>query len=417
MKARVFKLIGTLALVMFVVTTVAPVWAAGPEQEQHPVDAWASTAFGGEGFGEIGELLKRLEGKECQNLKGRLFCTGYVGELEFVAFITGVGPQAVTQAMRDLYRYFPPRNGDYVLQFHGGIAGGYTPLQPGDSLFPEYACVNDWFLVTPVVTRGYIQVRPGDTLSHLALRYTGSAYRWPQLYELNRRVIDDPHMIKPGVPLLSPWPGVGVSDHYLPLSFRVYTSDGRAIRVQNSCFKMNPETFEFGKKVVAQLAIPPLPEGIKTYLSGTRTDARMEAQILVGHAEAAGAGFITSPEEARRQYELWDAWSTDMETAYVWWAVASEVPVIAGTVDESGNLDGHFLVDVLTLRTSSDPPDMYFGGAVTDMDYLAKPEDTYNEARAMYNTGIPFGDLIAYQSTLFADFVETGVALWEAKSP
>lgn len=43
----------------------------------------------------------------------------------------------------------------------------------------------------------YVIVR-GDTLSGIAKRYYGHANRWPELFEANREVIEDPDKIFPG---------------------------------------------------------------------------------------------------------------------------------------------------------------------------------------------------------------------------
>lgn len=50
-------------------------------------------------------------------------------------------------------------------------------------------------------------VTEGETLSHIALKYYGSAVkdRWMQIYEANRDVIgDDPNLIRPGQELKIP---------------------------------------------------------------------------------------------------------------------------------------------------------------------------------------------------------------------
>ncbi len=55
----------------------------------------------------------------------------------------------------------------------------------------------------PPATRVYT-VRPGDSLSAIALRIMGSADRWQQLYELNRNAIDNPDAIQVGTVLKVP---------------------------------------------------------------------------------------------------------------------------------------------------------------------------------------------------------------------
>lgn len=431
---RVLVVVSVLSLALAAASVAAPLRAQAPPGVQ-PVDAWASGAFGGDNAGEIAGLTRRLEGKSCRTINARTFCTGTIGGLRFVVFTTGVGPANVMEAMRDLRRFYPPAGGDYVLKFHGGIAGGYLPMQPGDSLLVAYACVNDWFQVTPVQTRGWIMPREGDTLASLARRYTGDVNRWRELYRANsprvfRPPVDMHAPLDPAIPLLSPWPTGDINDRYIPLPFRVHTADGRQLRLVNSCFKAHPATLSLGQEIVATMTLPPLPEAIKTYLRQSKHGERDAAQVFVG-VEAAGAGFITSPNEARRQKELFGklhpsgVTQTDMETAYVWWAEAEARPVIEGQVDPAGNVNGFMLVDVLALRTSSDPPDLYglgcapavkkCGATVSDLDYLKDPAGTFAAARDFYNTGIPFGVLTAYQTEVLANFVETGVRLWRAR--
>ena len=48
------------------------------------------------------------------------------------------------------------------------------------------------------------RVRSGDTLWDLAARYLANPFRWPELYELNVKVVEDPHWIFPGETILLP---------------------------------------------------------------------------------------------------------------------------------------------------------------------------------------------------------------------
>ena len=48
-------------------------------------------------------------------------------------------------------------------------------------------------------------VKKGDTLSHIALKYLGSANKWPDIYNKNKKVIgSNPHLIKPNQRLVIP---------------------------------------------------------------------------------------------------------------------------------------------------------------------------------------------------------------------
>jgi nucleoid-associated protein YgaU len=70
------------------------------------------------------------------------------------------------------------------------IAPGQVLTLPGD---------------TPMRPRPRIYiVRPGDTLSEIAERELGDAGRWPEIFELNREVIDDPDRIFPDQALVLP---------------------------------------------------------------------------------------------------------------------------------------------------------------------------------------------------------------------
>jgi NitT/TauT family transport system substrate-binding protein len=47
-------------------------------------------------------------------------------------------------------------------------------------------------------------VQAGDTLSHLALRYYGRAYKWTQIYEANRETMENPHYLYIGQKIIVP---------------------------------------------------------------------------------------------------------------------------------------------------------------------------------------------------------------------
>ena len=55
----------------------------------------------------------------------------------------------------------------------------------------------------PPGPRTYV-VQPGDTLSGIAQSELGDARRWPQIFALNRTIINNPDVIFPGQVLLVP---------------------------------------------------------------------------------------------------------------------------------------------------------------------------------------------------------------------
>lgn len=55
-------------------------------------------------------------------------------------------------------------------------------------------------------------VEAGDTLSHIAQRFYGSANRWPAIFEANRGTLSDPDRIHPGQVLRIP-PGADAPRH------------------------------------------------------------------------------------------------------------------------------------------------------------------------------------------------------------
>ena len=47
-------------------------------------------------------------------------------------------------------------------------------------------------------------VEKGDTLSHIAKHYYGKANKYPEIFDANRNILDDPNKIRPGQELVIP---------------------------------------------------------------------------------------------------------------------------------------------------------------------------------------------------------------------
>src|SRR6202008_3899328 len=68
-----------------------------------------------------------------------------------------------------------------------GVAFGQAPSAP--------------LAIKPDTPDRYIVV-PGDTLWGISQRYTDSPWRWPDLWNMNKEQIRNPHPIYPGYPLI-----------------------------------------------------------------------------------------------------------------------------------------------------------------------------------------------------------------------
>jgi hypothetical protein len=88
-----------------------------------------------------------------------------------------------------------------------GVPGAVTAQGTGDpsQRAPEQRPSDEPQLEQPAAQeRVTHEVRRGDTLWDLAGRYLQDAFRWPELFEANRSVVEDPHWIYPGEILALP---------------------------------------------------------------------------------------------------------------------------------------------------------------------------------------------------------------------
>jgi LysM repeat protein len=86
------------------------------------------------------------------------------------------------------------------------VAGQAAPAQAaaaGQAAAAARPVYTDALVVHHEPARRYA-VRPGDTLSSIALRFYGSRARWPVIYQANRSVIKNPDAIFPGEVLTIP---------------------------------------------------------------------------------------------------------------------------------------------------------------------------------------------------------------------
>lgn len=78
-----------------------------------------------------------------------------------------------------------------------------TPHNAFAAADASYAGRESWGYEEPASARTHV-VTDGDTLPKLAERYLGAAGRWPELYQANRAVLNDPDLLPIGARLVAP---------------------------------------------------------------------------------------------------------------------------------------------------------------------------------------------------------------------
>jgi nucleoid-associated protein YgaU len=78
-----------------------------------------------------------------------------------------------------------------------------TPTDRREDDVTGFNCGYNYFAQSLFFRSGYV-VRPGDSLSAIALRVYGNAAMWPAIYAANADQIGNPNLIYPGQALRLP---------------------------------------------------------------------------------------------------------------------------------------------------------------------------------------------------------------------
>jgi hypothetical protein len=360
-----------------------------------------TAAFGGEWGGEIGGALGLLEEPVTytQYLGRELWCGSIAGVPACVTAL-GVEQGNAMQAIQELYTMFDV---DPFLVLHGGINGSFYEV--GSSVIPKTVCIVDKFYNYPVLAPQPYWAEEGDTACSLADKYGWSQAEIDLLIARNPDKVpaDCGETIRAGTQLVGPrdeaW-----NDHFVSSGVTVYTRDGQSETV--NCFDTPDDLYAIAVAAAQKMSYPEAPPELAQWVSEAGRDP---SQIAVAHygedqVLCAGGTFFASPLEAWRQIELYGCDGDDMETPFVYWAVASETNSIAEP-------------PVVTFRTSSDPPIHNPGTPqVTSTQYLADPEGGYELATSSLNAvfALPVTD---YQSEAYASWILAFLTEWKAIAP
>lgn len=377
--------------------------------------------------GEIIATQEALVNKQCFDFFSRPACIGEVPGLPgyvALAYETGAHPMGTSETAVRLGYHFPPRNGDkYLVYSHGGIAGGFynafvegaPEMQPGDHLAAAGACGINSNIWQPYLTQGYLMAGEGDTIESMAERYTGFSGQGEELYDYNagRLWYESPEDLQPGDVLLVPdtWEPKSLVNFGIPNGGRLFGGKTGRFRMpaQDPCIYLSAEALALRDQAVAEMDLVPLPEGVIEYRERNFPDARDHAVVYSGDwNEGSGWSWYGDPWIARYAQTFYHVAQGDMETfdhvAARWsWDSAFE--------------DGRPVTDIIILRSSSDPPDWYRGGAFRLEDYLTDPDGVRAAVRAAYrgtegaDDSIPFGILRETQAAQLRNFSFTAARI------
>jgi hypothetical protein len=358
-------------------------------------------AFGGEWGGEIAGALELLdEPVTYAQYFGRELWCGTIAAVPACVTAVGVEQGNAMQAIQELYAMFDV---DPFLVLHGGINGSFYEV--GSSVIPKSVCFVDKFYNYPILAPQPYWAEEGDTACSLAAKYGWSETEIALLVARNPGKVsaDCNEDIRAGTQLVGPrdeaW-----NDHFISRGATVYTRDGQSETV--NCFETPDDLYAIAVAAAQQMTYPTAPAELSQWVSEAGRDP---SQIAVAHygedqVLCAGGTFFASPLEAWRQVELFGCDGDDMETPFVYWAVAGETNRIEDP-------------PVVTFRTSSDPPIHNPGKPqVTASQYLADPEGAYELAASSLDPVFSL-PVVDYQSEAYARWILAFFNEWKGSTP
>ncbi|MBN1151040.1 LysM peptidoglycan-binding domain-containing protein [candidate division WOR-3 bacterium] len=140
----------------------------------------------------------------------------------------------------------------------------------------------------------YHIVSPGDCLWNISHHYLGNPYRWPEIWEVNKPQIRDPHWIYPGQKFLIP----AIEDIFTsselfetPPPIEVVLIDVPqpvvAYEMSFRCGYISKQPHQFTMHIVDYYdrEVPQLSKGFQVYIDGGQNDGIYEGQFLLVERE------------------------------------------------------------------------------------------------------------------------------------